>query len=73
MKKSTRALVGLVFLELFLLGGTAWMVMQTKSGVWHASDPAEAISLITSTGGAAMGLIGVVLLLAFFHHRRNGN
>ena len=73
MKKSTRALVGLVVIELFLLGGTAWMVMQTKSGAWHSDSPGEAISLITSTGGAAMGLVGVILLLAFFHHRKNGS
>jgi len=73
MKKSTRALVGLVVLELFLLGGTTWMLMQTRSGAWHTSSPDEALSLIASTGGVAMGLVGVILLLAFFHHRRNGN
>ena len=73
MKKSTRALIGLVILELFLLGGTAWIVMQTKTGAWHASNPDEAVSLITSTGGAAMGIVGVILMLAFFHHRKNGN
>ena len=73
MKKSTRALVGLVILELLLLGGTMWMLAQTRSGTWHTSSPDEAVSLIASTGAVAMGLIGVILLLAFFHHRRNGN
>jgi hypothetical protein len=73
MKKSTRALVGLVVIELLLLGGTAWMVMQTKSGAWSSPDPAEAISTITRIGGGAMGIVGVILLLAFFTHRKNGN
>jgi hypothetical protein len=73
MKKSTRALVGLVILELFLIGGTTWMAIQTLSGEWRTSKPDEAISLITTTGGLAMALVGVILLLAFFHHRRNGN
>lgn len=73
MKKSVRALVGLVIIELFLLGGTAWMVAQTTSGAWHASNQAEAISTITSTGGGAMGIVGVILLIAFFRHRKNGN
>ena len=73
MKKSARALVGLVVIELFLLGGTAWMVAQTKSGAWNSPNPAEAISMITSTGGAVMGGVGVILLIAFFRHRKNGN
>ena len=73
MKKSTRALAGLVLLEGLLLGGTAWMVAQTKSGAWHASDPALAISTITQTGGGAMGIVAAILLVAYFVHRRNGN
>ena len=73
MKNSTRAIVGLVMIELLLLGGTTWMLVQTRSGAWHASNPEETGSLIASTGGVAMGLVGVILLLAFFHHRRHGN
>ena len=73
MKKSTRALLGLAVLELSLLGGTAWMVMQTKSGAWHTSDPALAITKITQTGGGAMGIIAAILLVAWFVHRKNGN
>ena len=73
MKKSARALIGLLVIELALLGGTAWMVGQTRSGAWQTSDPAEAISAITRTGGGAMGIVAVILLLAFFRHRKNGN
>ena len=73
MKKSTRALLGLVILELLLLGGATWMVMQTRSGAWHASDPALAISTITQTAGGAMGIVAAILLVAFFVHRKNGN
>ena len=73
MKKSTRALVGLAVIELLLLGGAAWMVMQTKTGAWHAPDPAAAISAITSTAGAVMGLVAAILLIAFFVHRKNGD
>ena len=73
MKKSTRALVGLVVIELLLMGGSAWMVAQTKSGAWHASDPALAISTITQVGGGAIGIVAAILLVAFFVHRKNGN
>ena len=73
MKKSTRALAGLVVIELLLLGGTAWMVAQTKSGAWHAPDPGEAITTITGIGGGVMGMAGAILLLAFFRHRKNGD
>lgn len=73
MKKSTRALVGLVVLELVILSGAWWMVEQTHSGAWQTSDPAEAITRITETAGGAMGIIAVVLVLAFIHHRRKGN
>jgi NADH:ubiquinone oxidoreductase subunit K len=73
IKKSARAMVGLVIIELLLLGGTAWMVAQTTSGAWHASNPAKTISMITSTGGVAMGVVGVILLIAFFRHRKKGN
>jgi len=46
MKKSTRALVGLVALDGILAAGAWWMVMQVKSGAWNAPDPAEAITRI---------------------------
>jgi hypothetical protein len=73
MKKSTRALVGLVALDLVLVAGAAWMVGMVRSGGWNAPDPAAAISQITSTAGAAIGIVTVVLLLAFVVHRRAGN
>lgn len=74
MKKSTRALYGMIVLDLVLLAGIAWLVMQVKGdGSNTTVPPAEAISTITSIGGGAIGIVSVILLLAFFHHRRAGN
>ncbi|WP_116970925.1 hypothetical protein [Blastomonas sp. UPD001] len=73
MKKSTRALVGLVVLELVILIGAWWLVSQVQSGAMQAPDPGAAITQITQTAGGAMGIIAVVLVLAFVHHRRKGN
>ena len=72
MKKSTRALVGLVTLDGLLAAGAAWMVVQVKNGTWNAPDPAEAITRITSTIGSAIGIVTAVLLVAFVVHRRQG-
>lgn len=73
MKKSTRALVGLIILDALLALGAAWMVWQTRSGVWHAPDQGAAITAITSTAGGAIGIVTVILLMAFVMHRRRGN
>ena len=73
MKKSTRAIVGLVALDAILAGGALWMVAQVRSGTWNAPDPAEAIRRIMSTAGGAIGIVTAVLLVAFVVHRRRGN
>lgn len=74
MKKSTRALIGLIVIEAMLFAGTAWMVVQTQTGAWQTiGSKGEAVSAITSSAGAIMGVVAVILLLAFFVHRRNGN
>jgi len=73
MRKSTRALVGLVGMDLALAAGAAWMVWQVRTGAWNAPDPAASISQITSTAGGAIGIVTAVLLLAFVVHRRRGN
>ncbi|NUT00181.1 MAG: hypothetical protein HOP96_04320 [Sphingomonas sp.] len=73
MKNSTRALVGLIAIDAAITLGAAWMVWQTRSGRWHAPDAAEAISTITATAGGAIGIVTVILLLAFAAHRRQGN
>lgn len=73
MKKSTRALIGLVVLELVILTGAWWLVSQVQSGAMQTTDPGAAITQITQTAGGAMGIIAVVLLLAFVHHRRKGH
>lgn len=72
MKKSTRALTGMIILDLLLLLGTYWLVLQAKSGGTTVS-PEEAISTITSIGGGAIGIVTVILGLAYFLHRKNGN
>ena len=73
MKKSARALVGLVVIDGLLLLGTTWMVIQTKSGAWSSPDPAGAITTITSTMGGAIGIVTAILLMAAFVHWRRGN
>ena len=73
MKKSTRALTGLVVIDLALAAGAAWMVWQVRTGAWNAPDPGEAITSITSTAGGAIGIVTAVLLVAFVVHRRKGN
>ena len=65
MKKSTRALTGMVVLDALLVAGAAWMVMQVKSGAWNAPDPAAAIAEIARTAWGAIGIVTGVLLVAF--------
>jgi hypothetical protein len=72
MKKSTRALTGLVLLDALILAGAAWMMMQVKSGAWNAPDPAATITEITRTAGGAIGIVSAVLLVAFEVQRRRG-
>jgi hypothetical protein len=73
MKKSTRAIAGMILLDGIIAGGASWMVWQVQSGAWNAPDPAAAIAYITRTAGGAIGIITGVLLVAFFVHRRRGN
>ena len=73
MKKSTRALVGLVALDAIIAAGALWMVAQVKRGTWNAPDPAAAIGQIMSTAGGAIGIVTAVLLVALVVHRRRGN
>lgn len=73
MKKSTRALVGMVVLDLAILCGVAWLVGTIKGGASLTVPPGEAISTVTSIGGGAIGIVTAILLVAFFVHRKNGN
>jgi len=73
MKKSTRALVGFVILEFLLFSATAVTLLMLRLGIWVSPNPAEAFRTIASIAGGAMGIVGAVLLLAFFNHRKNGN
>lgn len=73
MKKSTRALIGLVLLDLIVVAGAWWMIDRTQSGAWNANDPAGSITMVTTTAGMLVGAITALLLLAFVMHRRAGN
>ena len=65
MKKSTRALTGMIGIDALLVAGAAWMVRQVRTGTWNAPDPAAAITEIMRAaresdrdryGGAAGGV-----------------
>lgn len=73
MKKSMRALFGLVLLDAIIVAGAWWMVERTVSGAWNSNNPAESVNMITTTAGMMAGVASVVLLLAFFRHRAAGN
>lgn len=73
MKKSTRALIGLIGIDLLLLLGIVWLVMQVKGGASTSVPPEEAISTITSIGGGAIGIVTAILGLVWFIQRRKGN
>ena len=65
MKKSTRALAGVVVPDALLVAGAAWMVRQVQTGTWNTPDPAATITEITRTAGGAIGIVTGVLLVAF--------
>ena len=69
MKKSTRALTGMVVLDALLVAGAAWMVQQVQTGTWNTPNPAATITEITRTAGGAIGIVTGVLLVAFVVHR----
>jgi hypothetical protein len=73
MRQSTRAVVGLVLIDLLLLAGIAWLITQVKTDALHAPDPADAIMRIATIGGSAIGIVTMILGLTFVLHRRKGN
>lgn len=74
MKRSSRALLGMVVLDVLLLAGVAWLVWLVHSGAVRTTVPAgEAITTITSIGGGVVGAITGLLLFVFVYHRRRGN
>lgn len=74
MRKSARALLGMVLLDLLIAAGTGWFVMQVRTGALvTAAPPERAIGTITTIGGSAIGVATAVLLVAFFAHRKRGD
>lgn len=73
MKKSMRALLGLVLLDAIIVCGAWWMIERTRSGAWNSNNPADSITMITTTAGMMAGFASVILLLAFVRHRATGN
>ena len=73
MKKSMRALLGLVLLDVVIVAGAWWMIERTTSGAWNSNNPAESVTMITTAAGMMVGVASVVLALAFFRHRASGN
>jgi len=73
MKKSLRALAGLVLLDVIVIAGAWWMIERTRSGAWQSNDPAGSITMVTTAAGMLVGIISAVLLFAFVLHRRAGN
>lgn len=73
MKKSKRALVGMVVLDLILALGTFWLVMQVRDGASTTVAPQEAIATITSIGGGAIGIVTAILGMAYVVHRKRGD
>ena len=73
MKKSTRALTGMVALGALLVAGAAWMIQQVQTGTWNTPNPAATITEITRTAGGAIGIVTALLLVAFVVHWRRGD
>lgn len=72
MRKSTRALVGMVAIDLMLGLGALWMIAKTQTGEWHSRDPDAAISTISSVAGGAIGVVTVILALTWWRYSRSG-
>ena len=73
MKKSTRALTGMVTLDALLVAGAASMIQQVQTGTWNTPDPAATITEITLTAGGAIGIVTALLLVAFAVQRGRGD
>lgn len=73
MKKSTRALVGMLAIDAALIAGTVYLVSAIKSGLKTTVPPQEAIATITSIAGGAIGTVTGILAVAFVVLRRKGN
>lgn len=73
MKKSTRALTGMIGIDALLVAGAAWMIQQVQTGTRNTPDPAATITEITLTAGGAIGIVTALLLVAFAVQRGRGD
>jgi hypothetical protein len=72
LRKSTRIFILLGVIELLLIAGTAYMVLQVTSGAWNAPDPAEALRRIMTVAGAAIPLVALPFFVLGVSLRRKG-
>jgi hypothetical protein len=62
LKKSTRIFILLAVIEVLIVAGATYMLMQVTSGAWRTFDQAEAVRRIMTVMGGAFGGIGLLLL-----------
>lgn len=72
MKMSTRILFLMIFLDVFFIGGAAWLIIQLQNGAWGTSSSDETIRRIMVVAGTAVGGITPILLVFWFALRRKG-
>ncbi len=72
VRKSTRIFVLTAVIEVLLLAGAAYMLMQVTSGAWRTFDQADAVNRILTVMGAAVGGVGGVMLFLGFFLRSKG-
>jgi hypothetical protein len=72
MRKSTRIFILTAVIELLLIAGAAYMVMQVSSGAWRTFDQADALNRILTVMGAAIGGVGGCFLFLAGYLRWKG-
>lgn len=74
MKKSKRILILAIVVEALLAAIMVFLVLQVKSGaIGTVVSPEETIGRIGTAIGAAMGTLGVFVVLYSLHLRKQGD